>query len=375
MRIFFITNNYVPYSGGVVQSINAIVDELHSQGHEVFIITLDFSGKKSHDPAHVIRISSLITFIYKKNYMAIPWRPTHAIELLVQKYKPDIIHIHHPFLLGSSALDVARRYRIPCVFTYHTMYEKYIHYIPLVGHYARPFVQKTVITFCKNVAAIIAPSTSIKQHLISQGIQTFITIIPSPLRKIFCNTMPVLQKKHSPIFKLLLVTRFVPEKNIPFVFEVMNLLPEMFHLTLVGYGIDYEHLQMLAFEKFNFSSERITFVNKPSQDSLVALYGTADLFIFPSQTDTQAIVLAESMSQAVPVIALDGPGQRDIIINGKNGFIIENAQQAAEHITHIAKNKSLHEHLKQEAYKTSQRYHAKTIVTKLVNLYRNQAIK
>lgn len=369
MRIFFVTNNYIPYSGGVVQSIDATAHELRAQGHEVFIITLDFLGKKSQDPAYVIRIPSLITFTYKKNYMAIPWRPTHAIDLLVQKYTPDIMHIHHPFLLGPSALRVARKYHIRAVFTYHTMYEKYAHYIPITRLFTQPLIIKTVLTFCKNVDAIIVPSSSIQQYLVSHGVQTPITIIPSPLREIFCNTVPFIQKKNSHIFKLLLVTRFVPEKNIPFVFEVMRLLPDTFRLTLVGYGVEYRKFQKLAFETFKFSSERITFIHKPSQDYLLSCYNDADLFIFPSQTDTQAIVLAESMSQAVPVIALDGPGQRDIIINGKNGFIIENAQQAAEHIIHIAENKVLHEHLKNGAYATSHRYHARTIVAQLLNWY------
>src|SRR5579871_1462111 len=212
MRIIFVTNNYIPYSGGVVQSINATADELRAQGHEVFIITLDFLGKKSHDPEYVIRIASPITFIYKKNYMAIPWRPTHAIDLLVQKYKPDIIHIHHPFLLGASALRVARKYTIPCIFTYHTMYEKYAHYIPLAGTLIQSLIAKTVLALCKNVTAIIAPSTAIKQYLVSHGIQRPIAIIPSPLRTIFCNAVPVpMHKKHSPSpsslpsFELLLV--------------------------------------------------------------------------------------------------------------------------------------------------------------------------
>src|SRR6266404_2396469 len=128
MRIFFVTNNYTPYSGGVIHAITATTDALRAQGHEVFIITLDFLGKPDKpqaDPDYVIRIACPIKFMYKTNYMAIPWRPTHAIKQLIQQYKPDIIHVHHPFLLGVSALHAAQTYNIPCIFTYHTMYEDY----------------------------------------------------------------------------------------------------------------------------------------------------------------------------------------------------------------------------------------------------------
>ena len=75
MRIAFVTNNYYPYSGGVVSSIDALAEQLRKQGHEVFIITLDFLGKKHNNPAGVIRVNCPIKFRYKNNHMAIPWRP------------------------------------------------------------------------------------------------------------------------------------------------------------------------------------------------------------------------------------------------------------------------------------------------------------
>src|SRR5688572_25186753 len=120
MIIFFITNNYTPYSGGVVHAINATVKGLQDQGHIVFIITLTFLPNHSNDPECFIRLSCPIRFSYKNNHMALPWRPNYQLEQLIKKYKPDIFHIHHPFLLGKSALYVARKNKIPCIFTYHT---------------------------------------------------------------------------------------------------------------------------------------------------------------------------------------------------------------------------------------------------------------
>ncbi len=369
MRIFFVTNNYTPYAGGVVQSITAITQALQAEGHDVFIITLTFL-KTHNDPAYVIRIPCPIRFMFKKNYMAIPWRPTHAIMDLIEKYKPDIIHIHHPFLLGTSALRAAKKYNIKCIFTYHTLYEHYVHYVPLPKIIIQPLMHRSIQIFCNQVDAIIAPSTSIKNYLLLQNITTPITVIPSPLRNIFTyNTHNVLKKNNDQYFELLLVTRCTPEKNIPFVFNVLQLLPLHFRLTIVGYGSEYERLQTLAFDTLCISKERIQFIHKPSETDLLSIYRVSHLFIFPSQTDTQAIVLAESMSQGIPVIALDGPGQRDIIINRVNGFITTNAKETAEIILKISADKKFYDYLVSGAQATAHNYHSSIIIQKLLMLY------
>jgi glycosyltransferase involved in cell wall biosynthesis len=188
MRIFFVTNNYTPYSGGVTQSIIADTNALRSQGHEVFIITLDFfkpqaqsapstqlrinSASATVDKAqeNVIRVPCPIRFMYKNNYMAIPWRPTHVIKKLLQQYKPNIVHVHHPFLLGVSALHAARAYNTPCVFTYHTIYEDYAHYVPLPRQFTKKIIHAIVIHFCNKIDGIIAPSNAIKEYLIKEKI-------------------------------------------------------------------------------------------------------------------------------------------------------------------------------------------------------------
>jgi len=368
MRIFFVTNNYIPYSGGVVQSITATAQELRNQGHEVFIITLDFLGTKRDDPDYIIRIACPIKFRYKNNYMAIPWRPTHAIKKLIEQYKPDIIHVHHPFLLGASAVHAARAYNIPCVFTYHTLYEKYAHYIPISALCTQPLIRAIVRRFCNEVNAIIVPSTYVQKYLLSQTIHTPLFVIPSPLRECFIHNNKN-EKINSHFFELLLVTRFVPEKNVPFVFEVMRLLPDNFRITLAGYGSDEKKLQTSAFDTLQLSPERVRFVHKPDQKKLLELYRTANLFVFPSTTDTQGIVLAESMSQGLPVIALDGPGQRDIIIDGENGFITMNAQKTAEIIVKISADKNLYNHLVDGAHTTANRYSTKIIIQKILKLY------
>ena len=225
LRIAIVTNNYTPYSGGVVSSILTLTAELQKAGHEVFIITLDFLGKQHDDPAWVIRIPSLMRFKYHKNPMAIPLFPRHKLEEIIKKIQPDVIHTQHPFLLGKIALKVAKKYGIPIFFTYHSMYEKYAeHYIPLPGWMTKKPVAQRVISFCKKVDGIIAPVPNIKQHLENYKVARPIQVIPSGLQPVFFQQSVQLKSrdKQAP-FHLLLVSRFNKEKNIPFLLDVFSI--------------------------------------------------------------------------------------------------------------------------------------------------------
>ena len=119
MKIMMITNNFTPYTGGVVSSINALVHALQQSQHEVLVVTLSFL-QEHHDPAWVKRLYCPIKFSYKTNHMAIPWRPKAQITKLIKEFKPDVIHVHHPFMLGKAGTACARDVRILCFYlSYH----------------------------------------------------------------------------------------------------------------------------------------------------------------------------------------------------------------------------------------------------------------
>jgi len=427
VRIVFITNNYTPYSGGVVSSINATVDALHKAGHEVFIVTLDFLGKAHNDPPYVLRIPSLIQFTYKKNHLAIPWRPYHQMMRIIKDLKPDILHTHHPFYLGTAALKIAQELSLPIVFTYHSIYEGYLHYVPLPKWITQTFVTKKVLTFCHAMHGIIAPSKSIQQYLQSHGIQTPTVVIPSGLQELFIQEPFVLSSsKHkrpdsstgsgrtgARVFQLLYVGRFTQEKNIPFILDVMRLLypvradpptpkatsdsglpcpPKLFsegrvealngaypstssgrtarfHLKLVGYGVEYDNLRTYAYHTLKLPESVVQFIHKPTKQELLKQYRQADLFVFPSFLDTQGLVLAEAMACGVPVIAVHGPGQQDIVRNGYNGFLIEDRDNMAKKILDISSDKQQHNTLQQGAFETSKNYNPQVVTENLINFY------
>lgn len=371
LRIALVTNNWQPYSGGVVSSLRMQIAALQTMGHEVMLITLYFLGNEHKDPAFVKRIRCPLRFMYKKNHMAVPWRAYKQVFELLNDFKPHIIHTHHPFLLGVSALKAARILKVPIVFTHHSVYTAFAYYIPLPTCITKPIIARLVKNFYSKVDGIIVPSSMIATHLKTQGIRTPITIISSAVQPVFLSlSETVADEPYGEVFDLLFISRFAKEKNISFLLDVFAQLPKHhFRFTLAGYGHAYDGLKKYAYTELKLDPEYVHFVYKPSLQDLKKLYTKADLFVFGALYETQAIVLAEAMASGIPVVALDGPGQRDIIKNGVNGFIVYSQSNMCEVIQKIAADRDLHRTLSENALKTAQDYTFEHMGQKLINFY------
>ncbi len=374
LRIALISNNYTPYSGGVVSSIDAQTAALQEDGHLVRIITLNFLGGRHADPEHVLRIRTPIKFTCRNNHYAIPWYMVTQLRTLIRGMHADIVHIHHPFLLGAKGLEVARMLGIPSIFTYHTLYEEYAHYVPLPAAAAKPLIRRLVHRFCCGVDAIIAPSPAVAAKLRDQHITTRLRCIPSPLQSCF-HRIPFAVRKRArqePL-KLLSVVRFTKEKNVTFLLDVCSLLDERFTMTLVGYGVEYQNLRSHAYEKLQLSPLQLQFVVKPDREQLLRHYRDADLFLFPSRTDTQGLVLAEAMACSTPVIAIPGPGQDGIVRHNQNGLLVATSREMAQAIEYLADSRETMAAMSEQAWRTAQNYLPEQFRTQLLSLYREAA--
>lgn len=368
LSIVFVTNNYTPYQGGVVSSLMGHVEALQQEGHTVTLITLDFGGQQ-YEP-HVIRLNCFFRFRYKTNPMAVPLCAYNQIMGHLIAIKPDIVHVHHPFLLGQAALKGAKKLGIPLIFTHHTFYTQYLHYIPLPKSITRVITEYRVRSFCNAVHGIIAPGHDVLSYLTAKNIATPIRIIPSAIAPIFFKEKPDTPQHLKKPVQLLTVSRFVKEKNIRFLLDVMTLLdPEGYQLTLVGYGSDFQALKAYAFDEKKLSLGHIRFVEKPSKLDLVRFYKKADIFVFSSLSETQGLVIAEAMAQGTPVIALDGPGQRDIIKDGYNGFLVQTRREMQDKIQRLAHDEALYQTLSGQAEKTAQGYARSHLTSQLVDFY------
>lgn len=366
LKIAFVTNNYKPYSGGVVSSIDAFCKGLQADGHTVFIITLSFKGYHEEDPPHVIRLRCPLQFIYQQKPLSLPFDALHQVQKIINEHNIDIIHSHHPFLLGAVARKVARLQKIPIIFTHHSFYTEYVHNIPLPPQLTKPLVEKITTDYCRHVDHIIAPGKATRRYLEAHGIQTPITILPSPINDIFFATK---ERIFDQPYKLLSVSRFTKEKNILFLLSMVDQLPRTtFHLTLAGYGPE------LAFLKEEVArralTNNVTFVIAPSKAELLQLYQISHVFIFASQTETQGIVLAEAMATGLPVIALHGPGQEDIIQHGKNGYLVHSQEEMIKQLLFLLQQPSHIQQLEQGALNSALAYKSPLLSQQLLRLYK-----
>ncbi len=364
--ILFVSNNYTPYSGGVVSSIDTSLKALRALGHSVYLVTLDFGVATNTDDKYVYRIPCPIQFRYKSNHMAIPWKAQQFLERIVQDLAPDIVHVHHPFLLGQSALIASHTYKIPIVFTYHTLYDQYTHYIPVPTTVARPVVRWVVKQFCRKVNGIIVPSNTIKKILQNTGISTVMETIPSGILPIFVHKNRPHKFYTKPI-QLITVSRFAREKNIPFLLRTIKLLdPALFRFTLIGYGSETDYLQQYAYQELKLSPDTVNFVIRPSKEELSHWYMRSHVFIFASLTETQGLVLAEAMAHATPVVALRASGVNDIVVSGVNGYTVDSSAAMADAIKHVVSNQELYQSFSENAWLTAQHYfpehHAKNLL-------------
>ena len=181
MRIANFTNFYLPVVNGVVRSVESFREALSRQGHDVFVFA-QADGEYDDKAPFIFRYPSLTLPIQVEIPAVIPVSP--FVDQLLPALKPDVIHTHHPILLGQAAVRKAQELNLPLVFTFHTQYQEYTHYVPLPQDAFQEFlkgaVQNWLMDFMRKCQHIVIPSESMKEILINDyGLQDHYTVIPT----------------------------------------------------------------------------------------------------------------------------------------------------------------------------------------------------
>ena len=134
MHIAHFTNTYRPVISGVVRSVSTFRQALVELGHNVFIFTQQASDYEDTEP-FIFRYPALDLPVFHDFPSTIPLSP--FVDRLLPHLKLDLIHTHHPVLLGQTAASKAEELDLPLIFTFHTRYREYSHYVPL----SQKFVQ------------------------------------------------------------------------------------------------------------------------------------------------------------------------------------------------------------------------------------------
>jgi glycosyltransferase involved in cell wall biosynthesis len=324
MRVGLFTNNYLPFRGGVTTSVETLRQGLEALGHRVWVFA-PAARAPFQDPPFVFRYPSLPAPTYPGFALPLPVSP--RIARTARRLELDVIHAQHPFLLGVTARRLARRLGCPLVFTYHTRYEKYAHYVPL----HQPLVQALAIRlscrFARSVDLVIAPGQRIAEMLRRRAVTTPVTVVPTgvPVERFAPGSRLAARARLGlppSALVCLYVGRLDREKSVDRVIEAFGLVVGTVSgawLWLVGQGSHAEALRRLAAD--SPARERIRFHGGVDREELPPFYQAADLFLFASETETQGLVLAEAHACGLPAVAVRASGVDEVIRDGETGLL------------------------------------------------------
>ena len=332
MNIAIFTNTFTPHVGGVARSVEAFVAEYRQLGHKVLVVAPEFADMPEEE-TDVVRIAAIQNFNASDFSVALPIHD--QLSEILDAFAPDIIHSQHPFLLGMTALRTARYRKLPLVFTHHTLYEQYTHYIPGDSATMQRFAVELATRYANLCDQIIAPSQSIAEMLQQRGVITPVTVIPTGVctgRFAEGNGDAVRQQLEIPADAVVIghLGRLAPEKNLEFLAHaVANVAVECapVHFLVVGAGPSEAAIRQ-AFAQAGVSN-KLHMTGILQQQQLTDALHAMNIFAFASGSETQGIVLAEAMAAGLPVVALDAPGVREVVKDGENGLLLYEKNTAA----------------------------------------------
>jgi 1,2-diacylglycerol 3-alpha-glucosyltransferase len=343
MKICMMTNTYLPHVGGVARSVSTFAEEFLRLGHEVLVVAPTFDGKPlpAKAEAFVERVPSLRNFNGSDFSVRLPLAA--ALSDRLEAFQADIMHAHHPFLLGDTALRVAMNKNVPILFTHHTRYEDYTHYVPFDSEGLKEVAINLPTQFANLCDGVVAPSESIARLLRKRGVRTPMSVIPTGIDvQAFASAdgANFRRKQGIPADALVIghVGRLATEKNLDYLANGVALFLKAnagARFLVVGDGPGRESL-VAVFESHGVG-DRLILAGKRTGRVLREAYRAMNIFAFASLSETQGMVVAEGMAAGLPVVALNAPGVREVVRDETNGFLLPTRAPTQEFATALDK--------------------------------------
>jgi len=379
MRIGIFTECYKPVINGVVNSIIGFKTGLEQLGHEVYIFCPTYKGHKD-DPEdkNIVHCASW-PLPGKSGY--------HYIFGLSDKVRKiassmDIVHVQHPFVIGKRAVDISKQFDKPILFTNHTQYDQYAHYIPLPRKFAVVQIINYLNKFTKDIDIIVAPAKGIKDKLQSFGIKTPIEIVPNGIdvdrfgKSIPASEIKKLHEKYhidTDDTVLVYTGRIAEEKNIGFLLLVLKKIIAdkiKVKLLLVGGGLEKE-----AFDKKILDmglKDHATITDYVDYSMIPSYLSLGDIYVTASKTEVHPLTLLEAMARGLASVIVKAPGTGDVIENDVDGLVSrDDVEDFAKNIVKLIDDKKLCDRLAATAIKKAQDYSYLSMSKIMEKLYTN----
>jgi 1,2-diacylglycerol 3-alpha-glucosyltransferase len=378
MKICMMTNTYLPHVGGVARSVSTFAEEFIRQGHEVLVVAPTFAGKPlpASQEAIVERVPAIEQFNGSEFSVRLPLAA--ALSERLDAFAAEVMHAHHPFLLGDTALRIATNKNIPIIFTHHTRYEDYTHYMPLASRALSQVAKELPTHFANLCDGIIAPSESIARTIRRRGVTTPMTVIPTGIDvAAFASAEGAgfRGKMKIPADALVVghVGRLAQEKNLGFLAQAGALFLQReraARFLVVGDGPARDEFQA-TFAAAGVA-DRLILAGKRTGRALREAYRAMDVFAFTSKSETQGMVVAEAMAAGLPVVALNASGVREVVRHEQNGFMLPaNAtpEDFAAALSRIAASRELQRTMSKAAQATAGGFSREQCAARVIAFY------
>lgn len=378
MNILFLSDVYFPRINGVSTSIHTLRAQLAEMGHQVQLVAPDYYSP-SEDESWITRVPArYLPFDPEDRLMRYGQALAYCSSRLHHDF--DLIHVHTPFAAHYLGLRLAKRLGVPCVETYHTFFEDYLHhYLPILP---KPLLRLAARSLsrrqCNAMDAVVAPSQPMLDALHGYGVKAPAEVIPTGLEEhsfIPGDGVGFRQRYDIPLERpmLLFVGRVAHEKNIGFLLRMTARLKQSCPEALLVIAGEGPALGAVRREADALGlQQNIRFLGYLDRNTeLNHCYRAADVFVFSSLTETQGLVLLEAMAQGVPVVAIAEMGTQSILREGEGALVAPLDEDAfASRVKQLLVDPALRTRLGEAARTYARQWSAASMAERMVEFYR-----
>lgn len=340
LRLALFTDTFAPQMNGVARTLNRLVSTVRERGGSVRIFTCTDPQVKVID-ADVRRYPSIAVPVYPELRLSIP--SMRQVERDLRDFAPTLIHAATPFGVGLAGRRAARTTGIPFVTSYHTSFSAYASFYHL-GWLARSgweflkwFHNSGQRTYC--------PTRTVQRELAERGFENLFVWSRGVSAERFspANRSRAMRMRMGGADDAVIVAyvgRIAKEKGIDHLLAAANELADVASIKFAFAG-DGPHLEQCR----SIAPPSVTFLGRLEGEELAAFYASADVFVFPSVTDTFGNVLLEAMASGLPIVAADTPTTREVVGDAACYYPGSSARGLVEPLLSLTSERWLGRHL------------------------------
>ncbi|PID51975.1 MAG: hypothetical protein CR972_04225 [Candidatus Moraniibacteriota bacterium] len=376
MKIAIFTNNYLPNPYGVSTSVEGFRLSLIKKGHTVYVFAPEWFERVTKDEKNIFRYPAIKAPTKIDFSLVVPF--SSYIDAQIAEMDFDIIHAQHPNLLGITAKRWARKKSIPLVFTWHSLYDRYAHYMPFVPEKISAHIaMKNAASFAKQADCIIAPTDAITSLIKKVGVNSHrINVVESGVdEKLFANPNGKnIRRKHKiadNAIVLVTVSRLTEEKNVLFLAkQVANVLAQNDNIVFLCCGEGDQKCEMKKIFIEEGVLDKVIFTGKIARDVVKNYLAAGDIFVYASTSETQGTIVTENMYIGRPIVGVGINGVGSLIEDEKSGLLTKEDDSFSYNIQRLIDDETLRNRIGKESYVIArEKYTSDKCAEKLFSVY------